>query len=129
MRVITVSGNIGKSAELRSLSSGDQVANFSVAQSDGRDKPATWFECSIFGKRGEKLCEYLTKGSKVTVTGTLTVREHDGKTYLGCRVNEVALQGKPSGQSGERDPNAGMYSDKKKDAPADDFDLDDDIPF
>lgn len=125
MQIITIAGNIGKDAETRSLSSGDTVTGFSVAAKNGKDKPPTWFDCSIWGKRGTALCQYLTKGSSVTVSGTLTQREHEGKTYLGVRVNEIALHGGRN-QSDER-PARQDY--QKPQEPGQDFDLDDDIPF
>ena len=125
MKNITIAGTVGKDAEVRSLSSGQNVANFSVAVSEGRDKPTTWFECSLWGKRGEVLAQYITKGSKVTVTGSLTVREHDGKTYLGVNANDIALQG---GKQGNR-PNDERSARHQDHQAPDNFDLDDDINF
>lgn len=129
MKIITIAGNIGKDAELRTTGKGDKVAGFNVAVSEGRDSETTWFSCSLWGNRGEKLAQYLTKGSKVTVTGALTIREKDGKTYLGCRVSEIALQGRSdnSGNSNRREEESrsqGGYGGSSND-----LDLDDDIPF
>lgn len=97
MKLITIAGNIGKSAEIRKTQGGDSVAGFSVAVSD-RDKNTTWFDCSLWGKRADALSQYLTKGSRVTVCGDLSTREYEGKTYLQVRVSDVTLQG--GGQSG-----------------------------
>lgn len=47
----------------------------------------------MYGKRAESLAQYLVKGQQVTVTGTLSEREYDGKKYQTLRVNDVALQG------------------------------------
>lgn len=102
MKNITLAGRLTKDAELRTMSSGDQVLNFSVAVDDrsGKEKGTLFFDASLFGKRGEALSQYLTKGSSVTVSGDLGTREHNGKTYLTCRVNDVTLQGgKPVGRS------------------------------
>jgi single-strand DNA-binding protein len=85
-------GNLGKDAELRTTSGGKVVCGFSVA-STGRDKATTWVRCSVWGARGEKLSGYLTKGTKVAVSGTLSTREHDGKTYLELDVAELELCG------------------------------------
>jgi single-strand DNA-binding protein len=87
---------------------GHRVTGFSVAVDDrsGREKTTLFFDCSMWGKRGETLAQYLIKGSSVTVSGDLGTREHNGKTYLTCRVNDVTLQGgKQSGDSfsGSRD--------------------------
>lgn len=93
MKNLTIAGNIGKSAELRKTGNGDQVAGFSVAVDDGfGDKKRTlWFDVSIWGKRAETLAPMLTKGGKVCVTGDLSTREHEGKTYLTLRASEVTL--------------------------------------
>lgn len=102
MKNLTLAGNIGKSAELRNAGS-DQVAGFSVAVDDGfGDKKRTlWFDVSIWGKRAATLAPMLVKGGKVCVTGDLSTREHDGKTYLTLRANDVTLMSaRPEG--GER---------------------------
>src|SRR5699024_9219998 len=39
------------------------------------------------------LQQYLTKGQKVAITGEHGTREHDGKTYTTCRVDNVTLIG------------------------------------
>lgn len=98
MQILTIAGTVGKDAELRTTQSGDKVLGFSVAVDNGKDaqgnkRPATWFDCSIWGKRAESLARHITKGSKLTLTGRPTARAHDGKAYLGLSVNELAFQG------------------------------------
>ena len=87
-----VCGNLGKDAELKTLNGGKIVCNFSVA-STGRDKATTWVGCALWGARAEKVHTYLTKGTKVAVSGQLTTREHNGKTYLELDVSELELLG------------------------------------
>lgn len=95
MKSITIAGRVGKTAELRRTQGGDPVTSWSVAVDDGfgEKKTTLWFDCSLWGKRGEALSKFLVKGTPVTVSGDLGKREHDGKTYLTVRVNEVTLQG------------------------------------
>ena len=109
MQMITIAGNIGKDAETRQTNSGS-VTSFSVGVSAGREAPTTWYRCSLWGTRGEKLAGYLTKGSKVTVAGMLTAGLYEGKLDMKVNVSEVALQG--GGQAG------GGYSDGEYAAPA-----------
>ncbi len=112
MKNITLAGRLTKDAETRNLSSGDTVTSFSVAVDDsqGKEKGTIFFDCSIFGKRGDALSQYLTKGTPVTVTGDLSKREHDGKTYLGVRVDNVTLQGgkKAEGREAGSDDDFGV---------------------
>lgn len=98
MNVITVAGGITRDAEVKYLQNGDAVCSFSVADSEGRDKPAIYWNCSLFGKRAESLSQYLTKGSKVTVTGRVTERSYTDKNgqdrkVMDVRVSDIALQG------------------------------------
>lgn len=97
MNNITIAGQLGRDAEVRYLPNGDAVANFSVADSQGKEKPTIWWNCQLFGKRAESLSQYLTKGQSVTVSGNITQRTYqkDGvdKTAMEIRVSDVALQG------------------------------------
>lgn len=102
MQVVTLSGVLGRDAEIRNTGRGDIVTEFSVAVSKGRDKPTTWWDCAIWGTRGEKLADFLAKGTKVTCVGTFSAREHEGRTYLKCEVREIDLHGGGS----RRDANA-----------------------
>jgi single-strand DNA-binding protein len=97
MNSITVAGIVGNS-ELKQLNSGDAILNFSIADSEGRDKPTIWWNCSLFGKRAESLAPYVQKGSKVTAAGKVSQRQYTDKngiekTSMEIRVNEIALQG------------------------------------
>ena len=93
MNNLTIAGNIGKDAELRTTQNGKDVASFTVAVSNGKNKDATWFDCSIWGDRAAKLQPYIRKGDKITVSGEVSAREHNGKAYLQLFVREVTLQG------------------------------------
>lgn len=101
MKQITIAGRTGKAGELRRTQNGDAVLSFSVAVDDGYgDKKSTmWFDCSVWGKRASSLEPHIGKGVPLTVSGDLGRREHEGKTYLTIRVNELTLQG-----GGEKKP-------------------------
>jgi single-strand DNA-binding protein len=112
------------------------VCNFSVADSQGREKPTIWWRCGLFGKRAESLAPYLTKGQAVTVSGTVTEREYqkDGTTHkaMEIRVQDVALQGgkrdaAPAQQNTAQRPVQGAARPAPAGSGFDD--MDDDIPF
>ena len=133
MNIVCVAGQLGKDAEVRYLANGDAVCNFSVADSQGKDKPTIWWNCSLFGKRAESLAPYLLKGGAVTVSGNVTEREYkanDGtpRKSMEIRVQDVALQGgrpampaHPASEKARKEPprTSGSGFD----------DMDDDIPF
>jgi single-strand DNA-binding protein len=96
-----IAGNIGDDAKMKVIPSGTTVCEFSVASSR-KDKNGAeqtqWVRCSLFGKRGEALQKYLTKGTKVTVIGELNVRQYDKNgggqgVSVEIRASEVALMG------------------------------------
>jgi single-strand DNA-binding protein len=129
MKNITIAGNIGKDAETRRTQSGDAVTSFSIAVEDRipKEKGTIWFRCSLWGKRGESLAQYLTKGSKVAVSGELSIEVYEGKTNLTVKVDQVTLLG------GGQDDNVSRR-DTARQAPAGYGaggrpDLDDEIPF
>src|SRR3546814_9360955 len=69
MQTITVTGGVGRDAELRSTQRGDQVCSFNVGvnQGYGDKKSTNWYRVSLWGKRGESLQPYLLKGVKVAI--------------------------------------------------------------
>lgn len=130
MNNITIAGNLGKDAEQRFLPNGDAVTSFSVADSQGKDKPSIWWNVSLFGKRGESLAPYLTKGQQVTVSGTVTEREWVDKEgqkrkSMDIRAADIALQG------GKRDAAPAAAPARQQSKPvahdADPFEID--VPF
>lgn len=130
MKQITIAGNIGKDAVLRTTQVGDPVAGWSVAveERDGRDKRAIWFDVSLWGKRGQALAPYLTKGARVAVAGDLSTREHNGKTYLTIRADQVTLLG--GGEKREHvDMPPGFEDTTAGDADRSRAGFDDEIPF
>ena len=127
MNNLTVAGQLGKDAEVRFLPNGDPVANFSVADSQGKDKDTIWWNCQLFGKRAESLAQYLTKGQSVTVTGNVSQRRYTDKHGVekistDVRVNDVALQG-------GRKESATPQAQKPKSQGGRFADMDDSIPF
>lgn len=120
MNTIVIAGRLTRDAEVKQVGK-DQVVQFSVAEDVfvNRQKAAQFFDCSLWGERGAKIAQYLTKGRQVTVTGSLTTREHNGKTYMQIRCSDVALQGGGDGAKSSAAP--------KREAA--DFDNGDDFGF
>lgn len=111
---------VGKDAVVRQTGNGKSVTSFSAAYDNGwGDKKQTvWLDCSLWGERGAKVAEYITKGSQVVVDGNLGTREHEGKTYLTLDVQDVKLVS----NKGERQP-------RQQSEPAGGDFADEDLPF
>ncbi len=95
MQTITISGNLGRDAELKETQNGDTVLSFSVGvqQGWGERKSSNWYRVSVWGKRARTLAQYLTKGTKVVVQGEFTIGAYDGKAQYDVRANEVEFAG------------------------------------
>lgn len=98
MNTISIAGNIAKDAEIRYTTSGDPVCNFSVADNQGKDKEAIFWNCGLYGKRVEALSKYLVKGQAITIAGSISTNKYTDKNGVdrvgyNVRVNELALQG------------------------------------
>ena len=80
-------GNLGADPETRAMPSGMTVANIRVATSEnwkdkqsGENKERTeWHHVAMFGRLGEIAGEYLKKGSKVYIEGSLRTRKWQDK--------------------------------------------------
>ncbi len=157
-KVILV-GNLGADPEIRSLGSGDRVANLRVATSEtwrdrgtGERKEKTeWHRVVIFNENLVKVAEnYLRKGSKVYIEGSLQTRKWADQSGQEKFSTEVVLQkfrGELTmldgrGGEGERDDSGpgggyssgGGFSSGPRaggSGPREDFsaNLDDEIPF
>jgi single-strand DNA-binding protein len=98
-RVILI-GSLGRDPEVRTFQSGDRVVSFSVAMSESwRDKSTgerkertEWVSVQIFNENIGKIAEqYLRKGSKVYLEGTLQTREYTDNDGNQRKVTEVVL--------------------------------------
>ena len=91
-KVILV-GNLGRDPELRSTNNGLQIAKFSLATTEKRNdqEQTEWHNVVAFGRQAETAGQYLKKGSKVYIEGSLHTSnyEKDGekryRTEITCR--------------------------------------------
>lgn len=154
-KVILV-GNLGADPDIRSMQSGDEVANLNIATSEtwkdkasGERKERTqWHKVVIFNQPLVKVAQnYLKKGAKVYIEGSLETRkwqDKDGKDQYTTEVvlrpftgNLTMLDGRRDGASGGGDsygssdqgggygsaPSSGGNRSAKID------EMEDDIPF
>ena len=148
-------GNLGADPEIRALGSGDRVANLRVATSEtwrdmssGERKEKTeWHRVVVFNENIVKVCEnYLKKGAKIYVEGTLQNRKWTDQAGVEKFSTEVVLQkfrgeltmldgrGGDAEQGGGYGGGSGGFASgprQQSAAPREDFshDLDDEIPF
>ncbi|MFK7801080.1 MAG: single-stranded DNA-binding protein [Anaerolineae bacterium] len=75
---ITIVGNLGRDPEMRYMADGTAVTSFSVAttrtwSSKGGEKQeeTLWFRVNVWGRQAETTNQYLAKGRRVLVEGSL----------------------------------------------------------
>lgn len=115
-------GRVGKDPEVRYTTSGQAVANLSLAVTEKyKDKQlTTWYRVQLWGKLAELAGEYVSKGSMLLIEGRINSRkyEKDGieKESWELIANTMKfLGGKKDGESHSA-PAGGTISD-------------DDVPF
>jgi single-strand DNA-binding protein len=99
-KVILV-GNLGKDPEIRTLNSGDRVANLRIATSESwrdrtsgeRKEKTEWHQVVIFNENIVKVAEnYLRKGSTVYIEGALQTRKWTDQQGVEKYSTEIVLQ-------------------------------------
>ena len=147
-------GNLGRDPEMRYTQSQQAVANFSVATSESwtdrttneRRERTEWHRVVCFRRLAEICGEYLHKGSKVYIEGSLQTRSwegQDGQTRYTTEVVAREMQmldsrgeggyvpqqeaGAPDPGAGPAQPRTGPRAEPPPPPPEDDFE--DDIPF
>lgn len=153
-KVILV-GNVGGDPDVRYLPNGNAVTTLSIATSESwKDKTSgekqdrtEWHRVVCFNRLGEIAGEYVRKGSKLYVEGSLRTRkwqDQEGKDRYTTEIVAADIQmldskGGSAGASYEDMPQTQQYAPQNQQAPRqqqpaqavqDAFDqLDDDIPF
>jgi single-strand DNA-binding protein len=127
--ITTIVGNVGKDAVYKEGQSGKGFVSFSVGASVGwGDKKETlWFDVTKWNS-SPKLAEMVLKGTKITVIGELSTREHNGKTYLQINAQTVDPQSR-SGAGSDSQPQQISVGGGSGDGFGYGTDLDDDVPF
>lgn len=138
-------GNCGSDAETRYLPSGGAVTNITVATSESwkdkesgqRQERTEWHRVVFFNRLGEIAGEYLRKGSKVYIEGSLRTRKWQDKDGGDRYTTEIIasemqmLDSKPADQApaaASRAQSPGQRA-RQQQEPASFDDFDEPIPF
>ena len=108
---LTIVGNLGNEPTMKYTTDGKAVTTFSVAASNRKDE-TTWVRVSTWDKQAETCNQYLHKGSKVLVEGTLKADENgsprvfgrkDGTSGASFEVVALSVKFLGSKEEGEND--------------------------
>lgn len=148
MNTVHLIGNLGADPEVRTMPSGESVANLRVATTekwknkDGVTQERTdWHTISFFGRRADVAGQYASKGDTIAVTGKLQYRKweaQDGSERISAEIrgDSIELLGRRD-RSGQKQPEQGPQSkqrqyeshQKAQEPPAELDAFEDDIPF
>jgi single-strand DNA-binding protein len=92
-------GRLGSDIELKYMTSGDAVANVSIAvgsqwknKSSGEKQESTeWVRLVAYGKLAEIMSQYLSKGSKIFVSGKMKTRKWTDQNQIERYSTEVVV--------------------------------------
>ncbi len=132
-------GRLGKDPEVRFMTDGTAVANFSMAtteswkdKSGAKQEKTEWHNCTAYKRLAEIVGEYVKKGSQIYVEGKLTTRkwqDKEGKDRYTTEiiVHELTMLGGKSENSQAGAPQESKPSTNIQKDPFADFP--DDLPF
>ncbi len=133
LNVVVVCGNLTRDPELRFTPSGTPVCNFGLAvneyKKDGK-QDVNFFNCVAWNKAAELVNEHLNKGSGALIQGKLQQRsweKEDGTKMNAVEIVAFNVQFLPKGQGNGKPAEKATEVDLN--APVEDVDLGDDIPF
>lgn len=143
---VTIVGNLGQDPETRYSQSGTAFTNLSVATSEywkdkqtGQNQERTeWHRIVFSGRLAEVAGEYLRKGSKVYIEGSLKTRKWEDQQGIerytteiwGREMQMLDSRGDVSEQNNTHTNGSHIKSPPPKQNQYDNFDgFDDDIPF
>jgi len=141
---VVLVGRLTRDAELKYTAGGQAVCKFSVAVNRRRKNGEQWedeanyFDVVLWGRQGESLNQYLTKGKTIGVEGELRQDrwQQDGQNRSKVEIvaNNIQLLGGSTGggnSAGGSSTGQGAWQAKNgenKSPPSDDH-FSDDIPF
>jgi len=139
MNEVRLVGRVTRDPELKYISSGAAVLNFSIAvdefwtdkATDEKQKYTSFFNCQVWGKAAEYQAKSLKKGIAVLVQGSLRSRsyEKDGvKHYVvEIRAQRVStLEWESDNSGGQSAPSGERGAAEEPELPRDEIDS---IPF
>lgn len=142
---VIIVGNLGADPEVRYMPSGSAVTNIRVATSEGwKDKQSgetqertEWHRIVFFNRLAEIASEYLRKGSKVYIEGSLRTnkwQDQSGNERYTTEIiaNTMQMLDSKGGNAGgmyDNQSSASESSPMPVSEPAMTADYDDDIPF
>ena len=135
MNQVILTGRLTLDAELRRTQNGKSVVSFTLAVSQGKDKPSDFINCVAWEKTAELISQYVKKGHMLGVIGKVSTRSYEDKDGKKVYVTEILvreiefLESKPK-QAKQEQPRYESPHDNYAGEPEKPLDISsDDLPF
>ena len=111
---VMIIGHVGNEPEIRTTSSGTQVAKLSIATnrkwtdaSGNEQESVQWHRCTAFGKLAEIIEQWVKKGDRIYIEGRVEYSESEAdgqkKYWTDIIINEMVMLGSNGGGEGKGD--------------------------
>ena len=91
MNKIILVGRTTKEIELRTTASGKTTTSFCIAVDRRANKSTDFIDCIAWGKTAELLRDYVRKGEKIGIEGSLQTRTYEDKNGNKRKAVEVLV--------------------------------------
>ena len=143
-KVILV-GRLGRDPEVRYMTNGDAVANFSIATSEqwkdkagAKQEKTEWHNITMYRRLAEIAGDYLRKGQEVYIEGKIQSRKYTGKDgveriayeIIASEMKMIGGKGDSNGSEHAQSSTSAPPPPRREQAPVITSDeLTDDVPF
>mgnify|MGYP001309522367 CR=1 FL=1 len=131
MNQVALVGNLTRDVELRKTQSGKSVVSFTVAvQKKFNREEADFVNCVAWEHTADFISNYLVKGSKVSVEGSIQSRSYEDSNGKKVFVQEVLAERVQSLESRQQREEASVYQGNNEPNEENTLDItSDDLPF
>jgi single-strand DNA-binding protein len=120
LNVVVLQGNLTRDPETRFTAAGLAIVSFGIAVNGGfgEKEEVSFIDCTSFGKQGEALAKFFTKGKQILIQGRLRQERWEDKTTGGKRSKLAVIVESFNFVSGGKAPAAGEATAVAGEAPA-----------
>lgn len=98
MNSVQLIGNLTKDVDLRYSQSGMAIANFTIAvqrkyKNQNGERETDFIRCVAFKKGAEVISQYMKKGSKMGITGTIQTGSYENQQGQRVYTTDVIVEG------------------------------------
>ena len=129
---VIMTGRLTACPELKQTLGGVPVCSFTIAQNNGKDRAAEFFDCIAWRQAAEFISKYFRKGDGIEIVGRLQSRTYE-KDNVKRKIYEVVCDAVsfPMGKANGDDTTVqnSYIPEAYQAVQTSDYESDDDVPF